>query len=108
MDKGEHVIKSAIKCDVCRTIEEMDKGQLTGHIKIPEGWVQIKSHVYISGSKSKDEGARDSFVKRRDKLKALVKPMHVCPDCTEEMVTGRKSIKITDRRHEEPIQKNNP
>ena len=84
------MIATALKCDSCGLMNEMRGKDATQR---PEGWATIAPMVRISGTPHSEEYGKD-FRRRRDKLKELIQPMHMCPDCVEELATGKKSIKL--------------
>lgn len=110
---------AAIKCDFCKKAHEIPCRKSGDIPTIPDGWASVSPMIRIKGTpkdptfmdkewcKKKqtyikgisEEGKRLSELKkamtdRRDKLRAKFDKSHVCEDCIELIITGKRSIKI--------------
>lgn len=110
---------AAIKCDFCQKAHEIPCRKSGDVPKVPDGWAIISPVIRIQGTpgdptcggkewnteakafnkaisqetKQKLE-TKKLYTKRRDELRKRFDKSHVCEDCIEEVLTGRRSVKI--------------
>lgn len=110
---------AAIKCDFCGKAFEIPCRKSGDKPDLPEGWASVTPTIrikgtpndptfgdkewcpikkeYVKGMTPEGRAKRDKsklFKERRDKLRSKFDKSHICPDCIEEITTGKKSIKI--------------
>lgn len=107
---------AAIKCDFCGTPHEITCRKMGDKPDVPDGWATITPMIRIKGTpqgdvlhgkynpylKKTDESMicpeakkkKKAYDKRRNDLREKLDKTHVCPDCIEEIHTGKRSIKI--------------
>lgn len=106
---------AAIKCDFCQKAHEIPCRKVGDKPDIPDGWAAVTVMVHIKGTPKgsdidgwnsitkkfeddkidpKRQKKRKLFDERRKKLREKFDKYHVCEDCIEEILTGKKSVKI--------------
>jgi hypothetical protein len=106
---------AAIRCDICHTAHEIPCRKMGDKPDVPEGWAVVTPMIRIKGTPQGDalsgwcniknefdekkvkkevKEKKKLYDKRRDDLRAKLDKTHICPDCIEEIHTGKKSIKI--------------
>lgn len=95
------MIVSAIKCDFCKKAQELNNQ------KTPKDWALVTPLIHIKGTPNHgrkeletEKSLAEIYRKRRDKLREKFKKQHICPDCVEQILTGKISLKIGDNKNE--------
>lgn len=114
---------AALKCDFCGKAHEVPCRKVGDKVEIPNGWALITPLVRIKGTPQGDSaigewqagGSEDGkscdhvpitkeqkenfkirklYNVRRNSLRKKFDKSHVCEDCIEEILTGKKLLKI--------------